>query len=234
MINGINLNDQVQNQITFQPSINTVSEFKVDNSTLSAEYGRSSGAVVNIATRSGTNEYHGELFEFFRDESLDARNYFNPESQPQSKFNRNQFGANLGGPIIKNKTFFFLSYEGLRQRQGLDFNSGVLSDAERAGVSDPVVRNLLPLIPTPMRRARAARRASSAPARRPSTSTRSRATSRTSSGRATASHAYYAWQRDERGEPNLQGNTIPASATRAPRTGQIGTFNYTHIFGRRS
>ena len=102
MINGINLNDQVQNQITFQPSINTVSEFKVDNSTLSAEYGRNSGAVVNIATRSGTNDFHGEAFEFYRNESLDARNFFNPESQRQPPFKRNQFGANLGGPIVKN------------------------------------------------------------------------------------------------------------------------------------
>jgi len=231
MINGINLNDQVQNQITFQPSINTVAEFKVDNSTLSAEYGRSSGAVVNIATRSGTNEYHGEAFEFFRDESLDARNFFNPESQPQSKFNRNQFGVNLGGPIIKNKTFFFLSYEGLRQRQGLDFNSGVLSDAERAGVTDPVVRNLLPLIPT------ANAVGSRGEARFIGTGTApvdiDQFTGDVSHqfGPSDRVHAYYAWQRDERGEPNLQGNTIPGFGDTRASHRQIGTFNYTHIFG---
>ena len=231
MINGINLNDQVQNQITFQPSINPVAEFKVDNSTLSAEYGRSSGAVVNIATRSGTNEYHGELFEFFRDESLDARNFFNPESQPQSTFNRNQFGANLGGPIIKNKTFFFLSYEGLRQRQGLDFNSGVLSDAERAGVTDPVVRNLLPLIPT------ANAVGSRGEARFIGTGTApvdiDQFTGDLSHqfGPSDRAHAYYAWQRDERGEPNLQGNTIPGFGDTRSSHRQIGTFNYTHIFG---
>jgi len=231
MINGINLNDQVQNQITFQPSINTVAEFKVDNSSLSAEYGRSSGAVVNIATRSGTNEYHGELFEFFRDESLDARNFFNPESQPQSTFNRNQFGANLGGPIIKNKTFFFLSYEGLRQRQGLDFNSGVLSDAERAGVTDPVVRNLLPLIP------QANAVGSRGEARFIGTGTApvdiDQFTGDLSHqfGPSDRAHAYYAWQRDERGEPNLQGNTIPGFGDTRSSHRQIGTFNYTHIFG---
>src|SRR5712671_2544145 len=77
MINGINLNDMVQNQVTFQPTINTVSEFKVDNSTYSAEYGRNSGAIVNIATRSGANDIHGEAFEFFRDTGLDSRNFFN-------------------------------------------------------------------------------------------------------------------------------------------------------------
>src|SRR5262247_132271 len=77
MIHGVNLNDMVQNQITFQPSINTVQEFKVDNSTYSAEYGRNSGAIVNIATRSGTNDFHGEGFEFIRNDALDARNFFN-------------------------------------------------------------------------------------------------------------------------------------------------------------
>jgi hypothetical protein len=65
----------VQNQITFQPSINTVQEFKVDNSTFSAEYGRNSGAIVNIATRSGSNQFHGEAFEFLRNDALDARNF---------------------------------------------------------------------------------------------------------------------------------------------------------------
>ncbi len=76
-INGVNLNDMSQNQITFQPSINTTSEFKIDNSTFSAEYGRSSGSIVNVSTRSGTNAFHGEVFDYFRNEALDARNYFN-------------------------------------------------------------------------------------------------------------------------------------------------------------
>src|SRR5437868_6331053 len=102
LVNGINLNDMVQNQITFQPSINTVAEFKVDNSTYSAEYGRNSGAIVNIATRSGSNTYHGELFEFIRNNALDARNFFNPVGTQMSTFQRNQFGANFGGPIKKD------------------------------------------------------------------------------------------------------------------------------------
>ena len=153
MINGINLNDQVQNQITFQPSINTVSGVQGRQlDAVSAEYGRSSGAVVNIATRSGTNDFHGEVFEFFRNESLDARNFFNAERQPQSPFKRNQFGANLGGPILKNRTFFFVSYEGLRQRQELDFNSGVLSDAAARGGHRP--RGAEPAAADPGRRTR--------------------------------------------------------------------------------
>ena len=162
MINGINLNDMVQNQITFQPSINTVQEFKADNSTFSAEYGRNSGAIVNIATRSGSNDYHGEFFEFLRNSALDSRNFFERTPDP-APFKRNQFGFNIGGPVNfphfgeggpilsyhgKNKTFFFFSYEGLRQRQGLTL-SGVTvpTEAQRAAVTDPVIRNLLPLIP---------------------------------------------------------------------------------------
>src|SRR3981189_1296915 len=109
LVNGINLNDVVQNQITFQPPIDTLAEYKIDNSAFPAEYGRNSGAIVNLATRSGTNAYHGELFEFFRNNDLDARNYFNPVTDskgnpvPQAPFKRNEFGADFGGPIFKNK-----------------------------------------------------------------------------------------------------------------------------------
>jgi hypothetical protein len=229
-INGINLNDQVQNQITFQPSINTVQEFKVDNQTMSAEYGRSSGAVVNIATRSGTNEFHGEAFEFYREQSLDARNFFNVESQPQSPFKRHQFGANLGGPIVRNKTFFFVSYEGTRQRQQLDFNSGVLSDAQRAAVIDPVVRNLLPLIPT------ANAVGANGQARFLGTGTANVDIDQWTGdlshqlGQNDRFHGYYAFQRDERGEPNIQGNTIPGFGDTRSSHRQILTLNETHIF----
>ena len=93
LVNGITLNNLTFNSITFQPSISTVQEFKVDNSTFSAEYGQSSGAVVNIATRSGGNEFHGELFEFFRNDALDARNFFELTSSNPAPFKRNQFGA---------------------------------------------------------------------------------------------------------------------------------------------
>src|SRR5204862_447624 len=149
MINGINLNDLSNSQVTFQPSINTVSEFKVDNSTFSAEYGRNSGSIVNVATRSGSNTLHGEAFDFYRDQKYDSRNYFNPAPAPQSAFNRKQFGVNLGGPIAKNRSFFFGSYEGLRHLQAVDLNSGTLTAAQRAGVTDPAARNILQFIPEP-------------------------------------------------------------------------------------
>src|SRR5438876_392670 len=149
LVNGINLNDNVQNQITFQPPIDTLAEYKIDNSTFPAQYGRNAGAIVNLATRSGTNDYHGELFEFFRNNALDARNFFNLASAgPQAPFKRNDFGASFGGPIKKNKIFFFLAYEGLRQHQSLTVTSTrVPSQNERAGVTSPAIQKIIAIIP---------------------------------------------------------------------------------------
>ncbi len=232
MINGVNLNDMVQNQITFQPSINTVSEFKVDNSTYSAEYGRNSGAIVNIATRSGANGWHGEGFEFLRNEAFDARNFFNKETVPISPFKRNQFGANLGGPIWKNHTFFFFSYEGLRQRQGITINSGVPTEADRAAATDPSIQKLLAVIP----------HANGAP--------NSSGQNTKFIGSATAPvnldqwtmdmshnfserdrlHGYYALQQDKRQEPTLQGNTITGFGDTREARRQVFTLSETHVF----
>jgi hypothetical protein len=154
MINGINLNDPNQNQITFQPAINTVAEFKIDNSTFSAEYGRSSGSIVNIATRSGVNVWHGEAYEFLRNAFFDARNYGNPSNvvvsnslvhSPENQFVRNQFGGDGGGAIVKSKVFAYLSYEQLRQRQAVALTATVLTAAQRSQVSalsDAAVRAL--------------------------------------------------------------------------------------------
>jgi outer membrane receptor protein involved in Fe transport len=147
LVNGINLNDPVQNQITFQPPIDTLAEYKIDNSAFPAEYGRNSGAIVNLATRSGTNEYHGELFEFFRNSYLDARNFFNPVGVLQNPFKRNEFGADFGGPIVKNKVFFFVAYEGLRQAQSLSVSTTVFSQNQIATVNSPAVKNLLGIVP---------------------------------------------------------------------------------------
>ena len=88
-INGVNLNDMTQNQITFQPSINTTSEMKIANSTYSAEYGRSSGSIVNVSTRSGTSKFHGEAFDYLRNNSFDTRNFFNLKGTPQYALKRN-------------------------------------------------------------------------------------------------------------------------------------------------
>jgi hypothetical protein len=125
MINGVNLNDQVA-EPDHLPAVDQHG-VRVQGRQLDPErrIRAQLGAVVNIATRSGSNNCDGEAFEFFRHQSLDARNSLTSDTVKQSPFKRNQFGANLGGPIVKNQTFFFLTYEGLRQRQALDFNSGV-------------------------------------------------------------------------------------------------------------
>jgi hypothetical protein len=231
MINGVNLNDPAQNQITFQPSINTVSEFKVDNSTFSAEYGRNSGAIVNIATRSGANDVHGEAFEFIRDTKFDSRNFFNAEPIPQSLFRRNQFGGNIGGPIVKNRTFFFGTYEGTRQRQGIDINSGVLRDDQRAAVTDPVSRRLLALIPTANATGAGGEGRFLGSATAPVDIDQFTGDVRHNVSNADALHWYYAFQRDLRGEPVLQLNTIPGFGDTRQSHRQIMTLNETHIFG---
>ncbi len=150
MINGINLSDPNQNQITFQPTINTIEEFKIDNSTFSAEYGRNSGSVLNIATRSGVNAWHGEAYEYIRNDWFDARNWSNPTTLKEAQFIRNQFGGDGGGAIMKDKLFVYLSYEQLRQRQSVPLSGTVLTAAQRAqalATSDAAIQALLPLIP---------------------------------------------------------------------------------------
>src|SRR5262245_3802708 len=232
MINGINLNDLSNSQITFQPSINTVSEFKVDNSTFSAEYGRNSGAIVNVATRSGANVLHGEVFDFYRDDSFDSRNYFNPEPLEKSQFNRKQFGVNVGGPILKNRTFYFFSYEGLRHLQGVDLNSGVLTPEQRAAVTDPVTRNLLQYIPQGNTNDANGQARLLASGIAPVKIDQYTIDVRQNLAASDDLHGYYAYQQDSRIEPNAQLNTIPGFGDTRGGKRQVMTFNETHIFNR--
>ncbi|MBV9957937.1 MAG: TonB-dependent receptor [Acidobacteria bacterium] len=121
-------------------------------SNFEAEYGRNSGAIVNLVTKSGTNEFHGSVFEFFRNDKLDARNFFNFDPNPQTAFRNNQFGGSIGGPIVKNKTFFFFSYEGQRERVGLNSVVRVPDPREIAalgGPTNPVIARLLARNPWP-------------------------------------------------------------------------------------
>ncbi len=229
-MNGVNLNDMVQNQVTFQPSINTTSEFKIDNSTPSAEYGRSSGSVVNVSTRSGTNSFHGEAFDYLRNNYFDGRNYFNRKGTTQSAFKRNNFGAALGGPIWKDHTFFFVSYEALRQRQGILFNSAVLTAAERAtavATNNPAVVALLPLIPL-ANDSTGGRFVQSAPA--PVNVDQYTGDLLHQFSAKNTLHGFYAFQNDKRTEPNLQGDTVAGFGDHRTAHRQVLTFNDTQVF----
>ena len=147
IINGVTTTNLTFGSISFPPPVASIQEFKIDNSTFSAEYGHVSGAIVNLVTRSGTDQFRGEAYEFFRNDALDARNFFEFTTPDPHPFERNQFGGTFGGPILRSRTFFLATYEGLRQRQGIDVNGVVPSDAQRDAAVDPVVRRLMPLIP---------------------------------------------------------------------------------------
>jgi hypothetical protein len=142
--------------------VDAIQEFSVLTSTASAEYGRTAGGVVNAITRSGTNQFHGAAYEFFRNNALDARNYFDTSNPP---FHRNQFGVDAGGPIRKDKLFIFGDYEGIRQSKGITTIDTVPSTAARNGLLcsapssaacaphgitvDPSVLKYLPFWPNP-------------------------------------------------------------------------------------
>jgi hypothetical protein len=231
MVNGINLNDMAQNQVTFQPTINTVSEFKVDNSTYSAEYGRNAGAIVTIASRSGTNEYHGELYDYLRNNDFDARNAFNPTTQPQSPFKRNQFGGDIGGPIFKGKTFFFATYEGERHRQGLNTSSLVFSQDQLnqiAASANPTVRSLAALVPV----ANGTQNGSPAffgSATAPVNIDQGTIDIQHNFSDRDRLHGYYVNQHDLRQEPT-QGANIPGFGDTRAGVRQVFTLGESHVF----
>ncbi|MDX6713382.1 MAG: hypothetical protein QOH96_4398 [Blastocatellia bacterium] len=166
LIDGTDMNDGYRNlpainqggvfgtPATILP-IDAIQEMSITNST-EAEYGRSSGGTVNIVTRSGTNTIHGTMYEYFRNSKLDARNFFNTNDQPQDVFHNNQFGFSLGGPIKQNKTFWFVSYEGQREKVGIPTLGRVPTSAEintaiadNGGTINPVIARLLARNPWP-------------------------------------------------------------------------------------
>jgi carboxypeptidase family protein/TonB-dependent receptor-like protein len=141
--------------IGVQLGVDAIAEFSVLSGNYSAEYGKTSGGVINAVSKSGTNAFHGDIYEFLRNTALDANDFFSNSSHlPTAVFRRNQFGAAVGGPIRKDRTFFFFDYEGIRQTQGATATNPVPSDAARAGnlVSghinvDPAVQKYLALYP---------------------------------------------------------------------------------------
>ncbi|MDP9159239.1 MAG: TonB-dependent receptor, partial [Acidobacteriota bacterium] len=135
-LDGVSLNDYANGApgsvLGGNLGVDAIQEFSVLTTNYSAEYGKTSGGVVNAITRSGTNQIHGSIYEFLRNSALDARNYFDGDKIPP--FKRNQFGGAVGGPIVKNHTFFFADYEGIRQSKGITSFTTVPSAAARAGL----------------------------------------------------------------------------------------------------
>jgi hypothetical protein len=166
LLDGTDMNDGYRND----PAINQAGVFGTPSAILpidavaevnvlsnfEPEYGRNAGAVVNIVTKSGTNDLHGTAAEYFRNNALDARNYFNPSDQPQAPFHNNQFGGSLGGRIVKDKTFFFVDYEGQRENVGVvtvatvpNTGSGPNGQLAPQDSSNPVIQALLANDPWP-------------------------------------------------------------------------------------
>jgi len=165
LLDGTDMNDGYRND----PAINEAGVFgtpatilPVDaieetqiSSNFMPEYGRNAGAAINIVTKSGTNTLHGSAIEYFRNNALDARNYFNPSDQPKAQFHNNQFGGSLGGPIVKDRTFFYLNYEGQRERVGVvtlaNVPTGNAPDGslDPSQATNPVIQQLIARHPWP-------------------------------------------------------------------------------------
>jgi hypothetical protein len=153
-LDGVSLNDYANGApgsiLGGNLGVDAIQEFSVITSNYSAEYGKTSGGVVNAITRSGTNSFHGSGYEFLRNSALDAANFFeNAGGIRKAPFKRNQFGGTIGGPIVKNRTFFFADYEGIRQSKGVANRNVVPSLATRDLVTDPAILKYLALYPLP-------------------------------------------------------------------------------------
>lgn len=135
---GVSVLQPEPGQVAYYPVIDAIDEFRVETNSYSAEYGRSNGGVIMVNQKSGTNEWRGTLFEFFRNEKLNARNLF-ATIGPKPRFRRNQYGFVLGGPVRRNKTFFFTDWQGTRLNTGVVRTSNVPSAAQRRGVFNSAV-----------------------------------------------------------------------------------------------
>src|SRR5262245_9385999 len=132
LIDGLDNNERFIGTVIVRPSVDAIQEMRVETNAFSAELGRAAGGVINVVTKSGTNQLHGSAFEFYRNEAFDARNFF-AASGPKPEFKLHQFGGSLGGRLIADKSFFFVDYAGLRLRQGNTYTSTVPTLAMRRG-----------------------------------------------------------------------------------------------------
>lgn len=149
LMDGANNNDTFNTGFVLRPPPDAIQEFKILTHSYNAEYGRNSGSVTNVVTKSGSNQWHGTAWEFNRSDKFQERNYFVPSTQAKPKLKQNQFGASLGGPLVKDKVFAFGYYEGYRNTKGTTQNLLVPSEAQRAGNLGGTVRDPLTGQPFP-------------------------------------------------------------------------------------
>src|SRR5499427_1210701 len=146
LFDGISVLQPEPGQVAFFPVIDAIQEFKIESNSPAAEFGRFNGGVVNLTTKSGANAFHGNGFEFFRNEDLNARNYFQSTQPVKPQYRRNQFGGTLGGPIVQNHTFFFVDYQGQRQAIGRTQISVVPTLLQRQGIFTEPIAGRVPAI----------------------------------------------------------------------------------------
>ena len=133
LLDGVYNIDPKLNTFGTNPPVDAIQEFEVLTHSYDASFGRSAGGQINVVLKSGTNDVHGSAYGFFRNAALDARNFFVPAGEPDPEYRRNQFGGSVGGPLIKDRTFFFADYEGRRVRQGVTRTTTVPTQLERSG-----------------------------------------------------------------------------------------------------
>ncbi len=149
LYDGISVLQPEPGQVAYFPVIDAIQEFKVETNSPPAEFGRFNGGVVNLTTRSGTNAFHGSAFEFFRNEALNARNFFQSTNPVKPHYRRNQFGGTFGGPLVQDRTFFFVDYQGQRQSIGRTVISTVPTMLQRNGVFTESIAGKVPPIYDP-------------------------------------------------------------------------------------
>jgi len=149
LFDGISVLQPEPGQVAFFPVIDAIQEFKIESNSPAAEFGRFNGGVINLTTKSGTNVFHGNGFEFFRNQSLNARNFFQSTNPVKPEYRRSQFGGTFGGPVVANRTFFFADYQGQRQSIGRTVISTVPTVQQRQGIFTEAIAGRVPAIYDP-------------------------------------------------------------------------------------
>src|SRR5215475_14973972 len=149
LFDGISVLQPEPGQVAYNPIVDAIQEFKIESNSPPAEFGRFNGGVVNLTTKSGGNALHGNVFEFLRNEHLNARNYFQASNAVKPDYRRNQYGGMLGGPVVKDRTFFFVDYQGQRQGIGRTVTSTVPTVLQWQGIFTESIAGRVPVIYDP-------------------------------------------------------------------------------------